>query len=187
MKYYNQIMNKYEKSLEYMLNKHSKVMQIRFDMHYPNDNSIKPDKKHIYQFNTNLSRYFNRQKINGSHKIDLKKVWVEEKRNSQNPHYHYVALINGNAKRSMYSILSKAEDIWKRIINHELTGLINYCDKTYDGSKQDNGIIMDRNKQNYQNNIDKCKKQALYLAKKDSKDKKPRGAWMVGSSRINND
>jgi hypothetical protein len=59
-KYDLKIIKKYQTKLEYMLDNHSKVLQKRFDLHYPKDNTNLPENSDIYRFTNNYIRDLNR-------------------------------------------------------------------------------------------------------------------------------
>ena len=71
------VLDKYIDMLSYMISAHSKVMQIRFDLHYPLDANIVPDRRHIYYFRNNLIRMLDRQKGSGGHRADPQLTWTE--------------------------------------------------------------------------------------------------------------
>ncbi len=50
---FTQILNKYHTHLIDMVNNHSKVMQVRFDLCYPQGGSVIPSNTHIHDFNYN--------------------------------------------------------------------------------------------------------------------------------------
>ena len=49
------ILKKQTELMEFAIANHSKVMQVRFDLHYPSDGSILPSPDHIYDFSYNLT------------------------------------------------------------------------------------------------------------------------------------
>ncbi len=167
-----------------MLETHSSVMQIRFDLRYPDNSYIIHRMKYIYDFNSNLKRSLNREKVSGGHRVDPHLIWVQEQINSPHPHFHYLLLVNGNAKRNYYSILKKVEKIWNLAIDSDLQGLVNYCDRDKQGNKQENGIIVQRNSPSFSENLDKCFYQASYLAKENGKQNRTKGSWLCGGTRI---
>ena len=54
------ILEKQKELMEFALANHSKIMQIRFDLHYPSDSSILPSSDDISVFSYNLSRRLKR-------------------------------------------------------------------------------------------------------------------------------
>ena len=47
------ILKKQKELMEFAIANHSKVMQVRFDLHYPSDGSILPSPDHISDFSYN--------------------------------------------------------------------------------------------------------------------------------------
>jgi hypothetical protein len=173
------ILDNYHESMSNMLGKHSKVMQLRFDLHYPIDNSVTPDKKHIPDFNRNLKRKLNRERHAGGHKVDAHLLWSIERYKSVNPHYHYVCLINANAKQNYYPVVMEANRQWKNILKTDKDGLVDRCDK-----HGDNGIIVKRGADDEQAQLGRCSYQASYLAKDRSKDRMKKGARLYSGSKV---
>lgn len=174
-----QVLYKLHAHREDMLNKHSKVMQVRLDLHYPTDNSITPSSQHLEDFTYNLQRKLKREKIQGGHQVDPRLITVSEQNSSNNPHIHGVLLVNGNAKQNYYPLLQEAEQQWKQALKTENQGLVDYCNKL-----GENGIIMDRNKDDLQEKINECSYQASYLAKEKGKENKTKGSWLVKGTRL---
>ena len=83
------ILDKQKELMEFALANHSKVMQIRFVLHYPSDSSILPSFDDISVFSYNLSRRL-RRKVIATHKVDPLYLWVREIHDSSFPHYHFI-------------------------------------------------------------------------------------------------
>lgn len=177
------IMDKYHDTLEQSLAAHSKVMQVRLDLRYPENGYTTPDSKHIHDFNYNLKRNIARQKCAGDHDPDPKLIWVREQNRSEHPHYHVLLLVNGNAMRNPHSIFEKADRLWGRALGVDPTGLVHHCTKGRHGNKQENGIMIRRGTADEAAQRAKCEQQASYLAKAYSKDIRPKGAWTCGGTR----
>jgi hypothetical protein len=104
---YIKILNKYEQKLNYLLNHHSRVIQKRFDLHYPDDNSIEPSEEHIYKFTEYFTQDLKRNnplppagKVRSEgrqgqvpkHPMDPQIMSVREQSTvSSHPHYHILA------------------------------------------------------------------------------------------------
>lgn len=173
------VLDKLHTHREDMLTKHSKVMQVRFDLHYPVNNSVAPCKQHLEQFTYNFQRKLKREKIKGGHQVDPRLITVSEQNTSNNPHMHAVLLVNASAKQNYYPLVQEAEKQWKQALKTDSQGLVDYCDK-----KGKNGIIMDKNKENFQDKLNECSYQASYLAKASSKENKAKGSWAVSGTRL---
>jgi len=177
-------LEKYWNHVDDMTNRHSKVMQVRFDLRYPSDGSVDYDSKHISRFCEYLTRSFDRDN-SSTHAVDLKLQWArDQKRHSSHPHYHCSALVNGNASQSKYTIFKRAEHYWGIVLKTSQEGLVDYCDKKRDGSRQDNGMMYRRGEENAQKIRGEMQYQASYLAKTRDKDGLSKGAWGGGGSRL---
>jgi hypothetical protein len=174
------ILDNYQKTMSNMIDKHSKVMQIRFDLRYPDDKSVTPDSKHIQSFTRNFKRNLNREQHAGGNKVDAQVLWVKERDRSPHPHYHYLLLVNANAKQEYYPVVQEADRQWSNILKSQQDGLVDYCDK-----HGDNGIIVKRGSDNEKEQLDRCLYQASYLAKERSKDRMEKGARLYSSSHVN--
>lgn len=177
-----QVLDKHHAHLEDMTNKHSKVMQVRFDLHYPQDNSVTPNKQHLHDFNYNLQRKLNREQHVGGHKVDSRLITVTEQHNSEHPHIHGVLLVNANVKRKYLPIMEQVERIWKLALGTDAQGLVDHCNRS-----GKNGIIIDRNKEDFEDKKKQCSHQGSYLAKVRGKENNAKGTWLVGGTRLPKD
>ena len=184
-----------EKHLQDMTNRHSKVLQVRFDIHYPTNGNIKYDSKQIRDFSEYMKRDLernyplpkdNRKRSSGKtgldqHQVDPRMIWVKEQHNnSTHPHFHCLTLVNGNSKKTSYDIHKRAERQWKNVLGvKQIEGLVDYCD-----GEKPSSIMIDRNKKDYQNKLKEARQQASYLSKKHGKENLPSRTWKVGGSRI---
>lgn len=98
----------------YMLDNHSKVMQTRFDLRYPDIESFEYFNGDIYPFINAFTKSLNKRDCSG-HYVDAKYLWVREQKTSCHPHYHVVVFCNGNAIQSPYTIFEKAEYYWEKL------------------------------------------------------------------------
>ncbi|WP_298069337.1 inovirus-type Gp2 protein [uncultured Mailhella sp.] len=174
---YEKALDKIESTFNSMLDQHSKVMVVRFDVRYPNNDNIQCNKNQVYDFTYNLKRSLNREKIGGGHKVDAKLMYVEEQDKSIHKHYHFNVIVNANAKNKSYPILQKAERLWKKSLGTEQDGLIDFC------SSHENGIIIDKNSDDFNSNYNKAFYQVSYLAKVRGKENRDKGSWLIKTSR----
>ena len=174
---YVKALDKISDVFDSMLDKHSKIMIIRFDVRYPQNENIVCGKSQVSDFTYNLKRSLNREKIGGGHRVDAKIIHVQEQDRSQNPHHHFAVVVNANAKNKYFPILLKAETLWKNTLTTTQSGLVDYCN-----SKQ-NGIIVDQNKDDFQAKYDEAFYQVSYLAKVRGKENRDKGAWLIKASR----
>lgn len=174
----------YREKLDYMTDNHSKLLQVRFDLRYPSDNSVPYDKKHISRFCEYFKRSFDRNKTS-PHSVDAKLDWVPDKKEkSSHPHYHCLALVNGNAIQSEYTIFKTAEHYWGVVLKSSQEGLVDYCNKSRNGGRQENGMMYRRGFEDAEETLEKMHYQASYIAKARDKEGLPKGAWIRGGSRI---
>lgn len=179
-----EILEKYDNIFSSMRLKHSNMLQVHFELRYPQDGSVKPIPEHLHDFNYNLKRSLSRKKVAGGHDVDPQLIWTREQKDSEHPHYHHLLLANGNAVRDYYPIVQKAEELWSRTIGSDQSGLVHYCDKSSNGVPHENGILVRKGHAAESAQIDKCYHQASYLAKERDKDRKVKGVWTCGSSRV---
>ena len=98
--------------VDLMLERHSKVHLIRFDLRtyqYTANNEI------IAKFNRIFHRWISRHYNTPKNHIGF--IWCREIETSKQQHYHYVLMLNGHKVRHPKSILNKARDIWDNQIN----------------------------------------------------------------------
>lgn len=193
---YDHITALYQNHLEDMLAKHSKVFQTRLDLHLPLNLGIEEDSKQIRDFSEYLTRDLKRnyplpkdgqKRSSGSsrqtHPVDPRVIWVREKHDqSPNHHFHTLVLVNGQAKKFGYDIHQRAIRQWGnalQIDQEQAQPLVHYCN--------DNGpaaIMMDKNSDKFEDEVQAAQKQASYLAKTKGKDKTPKHHWKAGGTRL---
>ncbi len=177
---YTDIVDRHHAHLSDMTDKHSKVLQTRFDLHYPADGSVTPNRTQLQDFTYNLTRKLSREKVTGGHKVDPRLITVtEQASNNSHPHIHGVILVNGNAKQNSMGILKQIEKTWGIAIQSSQSGLVHYCDH-----QGDNGLMVNRNSTDFEQQINACSHQASYLAKTRDKDNNPKGSWKVTGTRL---
>lgn len=172
-----EVLEKIESKLDSMIEKHSKVFTLRFDIRYPKSMNIVCGNELISNFVDNFTRSFKRKKCCGGHKIDPKCIYVEERESSENKHYHFFVLMNGNARNNVNTIHSKANQLWNSTVHSDEKGLVDFC------KKYENGIRINRNAEDFQVQYNKAFYQASYLAKTRGKEKRDKGTWLVKCSR----
>ena len=138
------ILNKQKELMEFALANHSKIMQVRFDLHYPSDGSILFSPEHISDFSYNLS----------------------------------------NAIKNKFTVFDIANKLWKNTLKINEEGLVHYCLSKRRKPEYDNGIVIDKNKEDFSTKRDVAFRSGSYLAKTFSKDGLDRHAWRYGYSRL---
>lgn len=176
---YTEIIDKHHAQLEDMTQKHSKVMQVRFDLRYPQNSTVEPTPQHLHDFNYNLQRKLKREKHSGGHQVDPRVLVTTEKHGSEHPHIHGVLLVNANAKQNYYPLIQEVEKQWKTALKTDVAGLVDYCDKN-----GKNGMIINRNSEDYEKTRHELSHQASYLAKTRGKDNNQKGSWLVSGTRL---
>ena len=177
------ILDKQKELMEFALANHSKVMQIRFDLHYPSDGSILPSSNDISDFSYNLSRRLKRMVI-ATHRVDPLYLWVREIHDSSFPHYHFLLWINANAIKNKFTIFNITNETWKNTLKINEDGLVHYCLNKRRDPEYDNGIVIDKNKEDFSVKINVAFRSGSYLAKTFSKDGLDKHAWRYGYSRL---
>lgn len=192
--YYPQILDKYHAHLQDMVDRHSKVMQVRFDLRYPADGSVTPNPEHLYSFSKNITRDLTRnaplstepdRKKSGSraHQVDPRLLRVTEQHGgSPHPHTHGLLLVNANAKISAFDVLQRVERQWRNALGVEsASGLVDHCSRS-----GPNPLIIKRyaNETQFAEAMNAASHQASYLAKTRGKENPAKGAWLVSSSRL---
>ena len=177
------ILKKQKELMEFAIANHSKVMQIRFDLHYPSDGFILPSSDDISVFSYNLSRRLKRMVI-ATHRVDPLYLWVREIHDSSFSHYHFLLWINANAIKNKFTVFDMANKIWKNTLKTNEEGLVHYCLNKKRDPEYDNGITLDRNKEDFSMKRDVAFRSGSYLSKTFSKDALDKYAWRYGYSRL---
>jgi hypothetical protein len=193
---------------QYMINKYAKVLQVRFDIRYPQDNSIEPRNDDFTRFNRNFKRNLERnyplpkenkiraEKINFKdnpiqHKntVDPMITLVIEKHHNntqksdtekEHPHAHVLVHVNGNEKKSGYDIQQRAVREWNTVLDvNGNNGLVDFCNRQGPSS-----YMIDRNNPEYEAVKNQAFHQASYLAKTRGKEEHNKGQWRIMGSRI---
>ena len=177
------ILKKQKELMEFALANHSKVMQIRFDLHYPSEGSILSSPEHISDFSYNLSRRLKRMVI-ATHRVDPLYLWVREIHDSSFPHYHFLLWINSNAIKNKFTIFNITNETWKNTLKINEDGLVHYCLNKRRYPEYGNGTVIDKNKEDFSVKRDVAFRSGSYLSKTFSKDGLDKHAWRYGYSRI---
>ena len=177
------ILKKQKELMEFAIANHSKVMQVRFDLHYPSDGSILPSPDHISDFSYNLSRRLKRMVI-ATHRVDPLYLWVREIHDSSFPHYHFLLWINSNAIKNKFTIFNITNETWKNTLKINEDVLVHYCLNKRRYPEYGNGTVIDKNKEDFSVKRDVAFRSGSYLSKTFSKDGLDKHAWRYGYSRL---
>lgn len=145
-----------------MLNYHSKVHVIRFDLRMY---SFTDDNKIVTVFNRRLFKWLKRKyKLN---RIGF--IWCRELETAKQQHYHYALIIDGHKVRHPIEILAKVKEIWEQHL-----GGSEYTPKN---------CYYNLGRDNY-DSIQNATWRISYLAKARGKGYKPNQTKNYGTSRI---
>ena len=177
--YSDSISQKLFELLEEYTRTFSKTMVVRFDVTYPKGLVAVEDNSDISALMKLLIQQCSRNGVSPAY------FWVREQSlRSDNQHYHCMLLLDGNKTRRYYPYIESAEKMWGRILNVAPHGLIHYCNRSPEGNKQANGIILRSDDPNYEDKIDTVVRQAMYLAKDHTKGIYNDGFRDFGMTRI---
>lgn len=94
--------------VEAMLEHHSKIHIVRFDLHQP---AYTTDNKHITEFNR---RFHGKLKT----KYKLSRIgfsWAREMERAKQQHYHYVLILDGHKIQHPSKVLELAGEVWEHM------------------------------------------------------------------------
>ena len=174
-------MKKIMEMTDSMIDRHSKVLQVRFDLRYPHDHTPQQELSQGRK-RSDFSRTMQAvaQELNRKH-LDVQYVGKEERENSIHPHAHFGLQINGNKKQRRNSILPIVEKHWGKTLNipaeevHRKQ-LVFSCNQDGEGNPRANGYRIDRNDVlHFQEQKEAAIRQLSYLAKERESDTLPKG------------
>ena len=174
-------MKKIVEMTDSMIDRHSKVLQIRFDLRYPQDHIPRQEPSQSRK-RSDFSRTMQAvaQELNRKH-LDVQYVGKEERENSIHPHAHFGLQINGNKIQHRNSILPIVEKHWGHTLNipaeevHRKQ-LVFPCNRDGEGNPRANGYRIDRNDVlHFQDQKEAAIRQLSYLAKERESDTLPKG------------
>lgn len=187
---YTNILHRIDAHTQDMLEKHSKVLTVRFDLRTSAKETASPlDSKKMEHFVENLTVDLTRNnplpgkgkkkassKNSSKHKVDPRIIIVQEQHGAEKSHGHGLAIVNGNAKKESWDIMQRVERQFKNVLKDEYQpGLVDYCDQ-----KGPNSYMIQRNDAE---TLGAFYHQTSYLAKVRGKDGREKGAWRVRGTR----
>jgi len=155
--------------MEKMTQRHNKVYSYRMDLRIPQGVKLDKSPKQIAcNFMSAFTKKLARQKIDSEYIMKMEK---EKDESDGAEHFHVQMFIDGNKKKNHGKLVEKGEKLLAKQLglSKENNGLLDY--KNQGGKKQKNGIMIRRNSDKFQENFDKCYKQASYLCKQKPSDK----------------
>jgi len=169
---YCHILEKSVHVIDYVLKKNSKVVLNRFDLSFPQNGFFTNDNTLFVKYIETLTKYYDR------HNLEQKYFWIKSTSQSDRRQiYHLFLLCKDHNTTISNNIFEMASKLWMKLLNTEITGLVNY-------SLSDNGIMIDRNSSDYMDAIEKCIFIVSYFAKIRCKGFCQSGIRDFGSSRV---
>lgn len=166
--------------LEYCIGKHSKCLNVRLDIRNPVGTKRIIQRENMTRILENGKRNIERRYKDKPNKPDFKVVWTtENESNEKNPHYHLQINVNGNAVQNGYAIKEEVEKAVNTYFGNEYPGLVEFCK-----SNGKYGIMIDKNTDEFQENLEKAVYINSYLAKTRSKEVRPKGARISSASKL---
>jgi len=184
--FYEEILQETESLFGNMIERHSSVFFVRFNLTYPSGSTLMYPNNNdlVSRFSETLRLYCKR------HGYDPRYLWVRETSpETGQAHYHFMLLLNGNVIQNAHPlILDYAIKLWQRCLDIEDgKGLVHLSrSREYDCYYDDKygGVKIRRKDPNFQQIYEKCYQVASYLAKRYSKESLPPYVNRFGSSRI---
>lgn len=158
---HGEILDGVKKTMDHMLDAHSKVFFARLDFKFPADYVIPPGNQIFVDCQENLTQYLRRQGL------DPHRVWVREETAKERPHFHTCQFLNGHKIQNVHGLRVEAEKLWAKALKiPSAAGLVDDCRKDRHGNPQPNGIMIHRGDKAA---FESCYRWASYLAKTRSK------------------
>lgn len=178
--YNGNIMKSINNIIEHSLSKHSRVMSVRFDLRFPNSYTGDTSNTYISRCMARIVQTLSRNNIDSSY------IWAREQETSKHPHYHCAVLIDGHKSQNEFRVLKIAEKQWKQVIQSNIDGLTHHCRVAKNNTPQENGIMIRKDRDDYEEKVDKVVKQLSYLGKSAGKGTPLDGVRDFGTSRLKN-
>lgn len=164
--------------IEYMTQRFSRVLFIRFDLRLPRWYACPITKNPLTIFFNSFGQHLRRKDIAYQY------VWAREQSREKHQHYHVMLLLNGNMTKSSWNHMEKAEQLWQRALGIDYSGLLQRCDRSRDGNRHPDFIHLDRHDACYERDIERCVEWVSYLAKTRTKGCAPLNVREWGASSL---
>ena len=178
---YVNILESIKDNFDHMADKHSKVLFMRYDIRFPQDNKIPEQDKTFRDFHANWIKNLKRNNL------DPHYLWTREQSKEKHSHYHGILLLDGNKTQSIHGHIEKAEELWHKALDIDPAnnkGLVNDCTKGRDGTTHKNGIMLRKDDPEYTEKKNQCFEWSSYLAKENTKGNAPKGCRTFAYSRL---
>ena len=148
------ILSAIRQRFDYMINRHCRVLFVRMDIRFPDGTHPHTPNRTVSRFTASMCRTLR------NHSLNPQYVWVREQACSENPHYHFIWLLDGTKRRHPEFLFEAADRLWAKHLglNHA-GGLIERC------WRGGNGILLERNNGDLSTRYSDCINRASYLAK----------------------
>lgn len=166
-------------TVEYMTENHSKILAVRADIHSELDSEKVLTRRDVTRVIENTKRNINSKFKDSKNNPDIKFIVTTEQTSPEaNPHYHVMAFANGNAIQNGYSIFSELNKQVKNKLDTDNDGLVHFSE-----SNGNTGIMINRNSDDFKQQMNNTVYAGSYLAKTKSKKHNPKGSRVSSSSR----
>lgn len=125
--YYINYLDHNRELLSRMLERHSQVLFFRMDLRFP-DRILWYNEKEL--FSRFLDQY---RKLLVSRELDPQYIVRMERKTGIYSHFHLVFLLNGNKARHAYYYKQEADRLWQKILNEPQGGLVDFCNRDWQG------------------------------------------------------
>ena len=165
-------------TIEHMSENHSRVLAVRADIHSEQDSEKVLTRRDVTRAIENTKRNINSRFKDSKNNPDLKFIVTTEQTSPEaNPHYHVMAFANGNAIQNGYSIFSELNKQVKNKLDTDNDGLVHFSE-----SNGKTGIMINRNSDDFEQQMNNAVHAGSYLAKTRSKEHNPKGSRVSSSS-----
>ncbi len=151
--------------------RHSKVFMTRFDLQYHQDTQRGQDNKDIQRCMASVAKNLKRKHLDPAY------IWAREQRESHNPHYHLLVLVNGNKTQYAKTIYDVVNSNWLSATNQTGGGLVHRC-------KEENGKLWGEMLRRGEEPTEWSMGKLTYLCKPQAKGERNDGLRDFGMSRI---
>lgn len=179
--YREEILDPLNRLLQVYIEKHSKILVVRFDIHFPINYTKEHSNSYISETIACVVKKYKRQNL------DPMYFWVMEQHQSIHPHYHVVLFLDGQKVCSYGHVFNTVKKAWAHALGQDVIGCIHHCNITNNKlDMQRNGLQIRRcdGAENMQAQVQRVVNQISYLAKENTKAHENDGLRNFGMSRL---